>query len=158
MQRDSNCNHAWGKKFQFFCHSVKQRNISLSQNTEDYNRDHAYSIFHKVQDMRVMVLTMGRSRLHTLPAFYIDGEGQFRRNGNLIYEYYNQIACARKVEYIKSLISECMGSPYNETPEITVFHFARSKAPISVCSGDITIGINWVIFLISLLLFLCCLK
>lgn len=59
---------------------------------------------------------------------------------------------------MKNLISECMGMPYNDTPEITAFHFARLKPPVTTCGGDITIRLNWTIFLISLLLLLLCLK
>ncbi|KAH8341054.1 hypothetical protein KR067_004358, partial [Drosophila pandora] len=125
---------------------------------ENYEIDHAYSIFHKENDMRVMILSIGRSRLHSFPSFRVDDEGQFRQNGSLVYEYYLQNYCARNVTYMKGLISECMGVPYNNTPEITSFHFARLNPPYTTCEGYLTIRLNLTIFVISLLLLLLCFK
>ncbi|KQS39245.1 uncharacterized protein LOC26526732 [Drosophila erecta] len=157
------------KTFVYFCRGIHRRPKKprlRSQEFQSHNNyiSHSYAFFHVENDSRAFFITIGRSRLNHLDSFLVDETGEFIRNGTPVYDYYTGFDCVyERIHFLEGLLKECL-TEQNSTqristnPELMVLHFPETKAPTyhDVSIGNSTLSLNWVIWLLGLVILICC--
>ncbi|XP_017083732.2 uncharacterized protein LOC108116385 [Drosophila eugracilis] len=158
------------KIFVYLCRGIYERKPKKTKwrGPQLYNHNHhesSYSFFHVDNDTRAVFISVGKSRLHSLDWFQVDGRGKFVQNGTSVYDTNTSFECLyKKNNFLGRLLTECLqkenvSKNLITNPQMMILHFPDTKAPTyTVSLGDNTLYINWVIYILGLVLVLSCLK